>query len=419
MNNFWVTVGHTVKTRIQSKAFFWSTIIMMLLIIGLLNITNIIEVFSGDNETGESQQTVLVVDQSTNDSRVAEALENNNESTFDYQNYTEAGEESALEAARSGESDFVLTLQGNPVNLEAEFFGDENGSSVIGSVNQEVQRAKESLVTNQLGLSGEQLAMINAPVSFNEQPLTEGTEVATEEEQMQAYWMVYGLVFVIYLIVLSFGTMIATEVATEKSSRVMELIVSSVNPVVQMFGKLVGIGIFGLINLGTLVLAVIIGFMISGDNIIQNFFSGMIDMSLLFYALALIILGYFIYGGVAAMLGALVSRTEEVNQAIQPLVFLAMIALFISIFGLNAPDSAFVQVLSYIPFFTPQLLFLRIGMGTVPMWEVLLIFAILIVSALLINILAARIYKGGVLMYGKFSFKNGIKQALTMSKREK
>lgn len=260
--------------------------------------------------------------------------------------------------------------------------------------------------------------MIYAPVSFQIEPLKEDGEIETEETRMQAYWMVYGLVFAIYLIVISLGTIIATEVATEKSSRVMELIVSSVNPNVQMFDKLVGIGIVGVINLLSLTVAAIIGFQLNDVDLLEFFSGGTINISLLWYALLFIVLGYFLYGRLAAMLGALVSRAEEVNQATSPLIFLAMIAFFIAIFGLNTPDSMIIQVLSYVPFFTPQLLFLRIGMGTVPMWEVLLIIVLLLLSAIVINFIAARIYKGGVLMYGKFLFKEGIKRALTLARKE-
>ncbi|ALX49801.1 ABC transporter permease [Lentibacillus amyloliquefaciens] len=417
MSNFWITVRHTVSQRIQSKAFLWSTVIMMLLVIGMVNANNIMSAFSND-ESGESPSTIAVVDNTNSDDAMAEMLEAYEEGTYDYQHYTDGNREDALEAARNEAYDFVLTLNGDAANLEVEFFGGGSDHMAGQEVNQDVQRIKKSVVTNQLDLNEEELAMINAPVSFTAESLIEGEEVRTEETDRQAYWMVYGLVFVIYLIVITLGSIIATEVATEKSSRVMEIIVSSVNPIVQMFGKLVGIGIVGLINLASLVIAGIIGFMISGDDMLQSILSGVTDVSLLLYAFFFIVLGYFVYGGIAAMLGALVSRAEEVNQAIQPLVFLAMIAFFIAIFGLNTPDSTFIQILSYIPFFTPQLLFLRIGMGTVPIWEVILIIGILILSAVLINILAARIYKGGVLMYGKFSFKNGIKQALTMSEKE-
>jgi ABC-2 type transport system permease protein len=213
--------------------------------------------------------------------------------------------------------------------------------------------------------------------------------------------------------------MIATEVATEKSSRVMELIVSSVNPVTQMFGKIIGIGISGLLNILLIVVAALVGYTISGADYLDTMFRDVVDLSLLGYAILLIVLGYLLYGGVAAMLGALVSRAEEVNQALQPLIFLAMIAFFVAMFGLNVPDTMFIKVLSYIPFFTPQLLFLRMGMSTVPLWEIAVIISILMISVILINVLAARIYKGGVIMYGKFSFKDGMKQALRLGKKEK
>ncbi|MBB6448053.1 ABC-2 type transport system permease protein [Geomicrobium halophilum] len=414
MNNFWITIGHTVSKRLKSKSFLWSTVIMMVLIFGLMNVGTMISAFSSEEEAEESR--IAIVDDTA--SSIGEMLEEDQEGTFNYVNYTEGSEDEALEAAQNEEFDYVLALSGDAANLEADFFGSDSDFTVGQEVNQDVQRVKETVVTSELNLDEEELEMIYSPVSFHEQSLTEGGDVQTEETHMQAYWMVYALVFAIYLIVITFGSMIATEVATEKSSRVMELIVSSVNPITQMFGKLAGIGIVGAINLSVLVIAAILGYMVSGNDMVQAIFTEGADVSLLLYAIILIILGYFVYGGIAAMLGALVSRAEEVNQAIQPLIYLAMIAFFIAIFGLTTPDAAFIHVLSYIPFFTSQLLFLRIGMGTVPMWEIILIMGILIVSAILINVLAARIYKGGVLMYGKFSFKGGIKQAFTMAKKE-
>ncbi|SDY29393.1 ABC-2 type transport system permease protein [Evansella caseinilytica] len=415
MNNFWTTVAHTAGRRIKSKAFVWSTLTMVLLIILLTNLPSIIDKFSGDEGDNPA---VAVVDMTESVGGIAEMLASTAEGMFHYESYPDNQLDAALEAARKDEYDYVLALSGDIENLQAAFYGSGTDFTVSMDVNHDVQRVKEALVTNELGFNEEELAVIYSPISFNELPLSENGEVQTEETYFQAYWMVYALVFIIYMVVLTFGSMIATEVATEKSSRVMELIVSSINPVTQMFGKIIGIGLAGMINLLAIAGAAIIGSYISGEEFIKNIFSEMVDISLIVYALLLIILGYFVYGGVAAMLGALVSRAEEVNQAIQPLVFLAVIALFISVVGLNTPDTIFIQVLSYVPFFTPQLLFLRIGMGTVPTWEMIVIFAILIVSAILINLVAARIYKGGVLMYGKFSFKDGIKQAFALTKKE-
>ncbi|MBU9712621.1 ABC transporter permease [Evansella tamaricis] len=417
MNNFWTTVSHTAERRIKSKAFVISTLVMGLLIISLMNINTIIDRFSGDGE--EERSVIVVVDNTVSEGMFGEVLASFEEGgSFQYTPYSSSNVDSAVEDARNGEHDYVLALEGSFENISAEFFGGGSDFRVAMEVNNDVQRVKESLVTNELDLNEQQMAMIYSPVSFSESPLRENGEVQTQEGHMQAYWMVYGLVFAIYMVVLTFGSMIATEVATEKSSRVMEIIVSSVNPVTQMLGKILGIGAAGLLNLLAIVVAAFIGYTLSGDDFLETFFSETFDISLIIFALVLIILGYFLYGGVAAMLGALVSRAEEVNQAIQPLVFIAIIALFISVIGLNTPDAAFIKVLSYVPFFTPQLLFLRIGMDTIPGWEIVVIMGVLIISAILINILAARIYKGGVLMYGKFSFKTGLKQAFNLGKKE-
>lgn len=418
MSNFWITVKHTAGNRIKSKAFMWSTIIIAVIVIGLMNIGNIVSVFKGDDEKVEEKSTVaVVVDKEIEE--LGELLFSYNEGSFNYKHFSGGNIDLAKEAVENDEYDFALELKGDIINVEATLFGAGNDYMLGQQVRMDLQRMKEALVTNELGLNEEELALIYAPIQFNELPLTENGEVQTEESHMQSYWMVYGLVFVIYMIIILFGSMIATEVATEKSSRVMELIVSSVNPVTQMFGKIVGIGLSGVINILVIAGAGYIGYVTSGEEFLDTILRDVIDWSLIGYALVLIILGYLLYGGVAAMLGALVSRAEEVNQALQPLIFLAMIAFFVSMFGLNVPDAPFITVLSYIPFFTPQLLFVRMGMTTIPTWEIIVIFAILIISVILINLLAARIYKGGVLMYGKFSFKDGMKQALRLGKKEK
>lgn len=418
MNNFWITVAHTAKQRIKSKSFLWSTIIISIIVIGIANIQNIIDAFQGDMDGEEEfkERIALITDSESED--FAELLTSFEEGNYQYFIYTDGDVDKAKSAANEGEFDYILTLFGPFPDMEVQFYSSGTDFRLGQEVQYEVQRMKETYMINELGLNQEELAIIYSPIMFTEQPLQDDGDVQTMESHMQSYWMVYILVFAIYMIIIFFGSMIATEVATEKSSKVMELIVSSVNPVTQMFGKIIGIGIAGFLNLGIIILAAFIGYRTSGETFLNEFFQETLDVSLIGYAILFILLGYILYGGLAAMLGALVSRAEEVNQALQPLIFMSMIALFISVFGLNVPDAGFIKVLSYFPFFTPQLLFLRLGMTTVPTWEIILIILILIASAIAVNIIAARIYKGGVLMYGKFSFKEGIKQALRLGKKE-
>ncbi|AOM82936.1 ABC transporter permease [Salisediminibacterium beveridgei] len=433
MHNFWTTLAHTSKQRIRSKSFMITTAVMVIGIIAGFNIIGFFidrEENDFDTEGNGPEQAVYVVDESLDESGEATSplgliLADFQMGSYQYLHDDEMTLDEAQEAVHDMEhEDFepegVLHIEGDAATLDVTFYGEGTDFRIGQVLQQELNQARELFVMSQLSLDEREEEIFAGRIAFEEEALPQAAgDIQTEESYMQSYWMVYILVFAIYMIVILFGSMIATDIATEKSSRVMELIVSSINPVTQMFGKLVGIGIAGMINIGAIVIAALIGAYTSGQETIQNFITDMIDYSLIGYAILMIILGYLLYGGLSAMLGALVSRAEEVNQAIQPLIFLAMIAFFVSVFGLNTPDSPVIQWLSYIPFFTPQLLFLRIGMTPIPGWEIALITGILIISAIIANIIAARVYKGGVLMYGKFSFKEGIKQALTLSQKEK
>src|SRR5699024_8680541 len=109
---------------------------------------------------------------------------------------------------------------------------------------------------------------------------------------------------------------------------------------------------------------------------------------------------------------------EEVNQLIIPMTCLLLIGFYIAMFGMGFPDSTIVTITSYIPFFTPMVMFLRIVMLNVPVWEMVLFFGILVASIIVLGAIGARIYKGGVLMYGKTSSFKDIKKAIALSRKE-
>ena len=134
------------------------------------------------------------------------------------------------------------------------------------------------------------------------------------------------------------------------------------------------------------------------------------------YAVLLFILGYFLYATIAALLGSLVSRLEDVQQMMTPLTLLVMIGFFISMYGLGNPESPFITATSYVPFFTPMILFVRISLLSIPAWEIALGFGVLVAAILLFGIIGARIYKGGVLMYGKSNSLKDMRKALELSK---
>jgi ABC-2 type transport system permease protein len=129
------------------------------------------------------------------------------------------------------------------------------------------------------------------------------------------------------------------------------------------------------------------------------------------------LLGYFLYATLFALLGSLVSRVEDVQQIATPVSMLVVGAFIIAMFGLNAPDAPFITVTSFIPFFAPMIMFLRIGMLNVPFWEIALSLALLVGTIVFFAIVGAKVYRGGVLLYGQSSSWKDLKHAWQLTKK--
>lgn len=418
MNKFWIILSHTFMSRIKTKSFMISTAITLLLIIGIANLQTILDVFSGD----ESTDKIAVMDESDIlFTPLKESIEATNEDVeliaFD------KSEKQAKEAVKEGDYEALITLKLNDDQLpEATYFANTiTDSGLQMEMEQQIQQLKVATATEQAGIDETKLAAIYAPVSFETIALDKSAK--TTEELSQTRGIVYVMLFLLYMAVILYGQMIATDVATEKSSRVMEILVSSAAPVTHMFAKILGIALLGLTQVG---LFIAFGYAIISskkDELTGGMFEffGLQDTSLDIYIYAIIffLLGYLLYATLAAMLGSLVSRVEDVQQLMLPMMFLIMIAFFIAMFGLSTPDSTFVTITSFIPFFTPMVMFLRVGMLDIPVWETALSIGILAGSIVLLGIIGARVYKGGVLMYGKSSSLKDFKKAMALSKKEK
>ncbi|GAA0329163.1 ABC transporter permease [Oceanobacillus sp. FSL W7-1293] len=417
MNKFWTIVGHTYLSRVKSKSFIITTAITLAIIIGFANISSIIDMFSGDEESDQ----VLVIDESGiyGDYLQEKGISEGTGITFE--NF-EGTEEEAKDAVTAEEYDGLLVIAADENNLpEGDYYANriaETGEQV--EIEQILQQLKVVVGTQEAGIDQQTLDMIYAPVSLQTEQLDDSARTA--EEMNQSRGLVYVMLFVLYMTVLLYGQMIATDVATEKSSRVMELLISSAPPMMHMFGKIVGIGLLGLTQMIILLGGGYFAIQANQDSAAGEFFEvmGIMDNDpvIYIYAIVFFLLGYFLYATLAAMLGSLVSRIEDVNQLIMPMTMLIVIAFVIAMTGLGIPESTLITVTSYIPFFTPMIMFLRIGMLNIPFWEIGLSIGIMIVTIALFAALAARVYKGGVLMYGKSGSLKDLKRAINLSKKE-
>lgn len=416
MNKFWIILAHTYMSRVKTKVFIISTLITLLFIVAVTNIDSIINVFVDDEPT-----KIAVIDDSEElFIQYKEGMENANEE-IELVKFKES-EATAKEAVIEGEYEGLIVLSLNEANLpEANYYANHiTDFGMHMELENQLQQLKVAIATSVAGIDQETLTEIYAPVEFKATALD--LTAKTDEELSQARGIVYVMLFVLYMAIIIYGQMIATDVATEKSSRVMEILVSSAPPVTHMFAKILGVALLGITQVG---LFVLVGYgMISTkkDELTGGVFTyfGVQNTSLTVYIYAIVffVLGYLLYATLAAMLGSLVSRVEDVGQMIMPMIFLIMIAFFIAMFGLNAPDSTLVYISSFIPFFSPMLMFLRVGMLDVPIWEVGISIGLLIATIALLGMLGARVYKGGVLMYGRSSSFKDIKKAIALSKKE-
>jgi ABC-2 type transport system permease protein len=230
----------------------------------------------------------------------------------------------------------------------------------------------------------------------------------------QNYWYTYALVFVVYFLIIFYGQMIATSVTTEKSNRAIEILVTSVNSNSLICGKVLAGAIAGVLQAG-----IILGSGFVSYNFVKDAWGGMLDFLfdiptnvLVIYAV-FAILSYLLYAFIFGMLGALVSKTEDISKSASPVMMIYIVSFMIAIFGMSSDSNNIVmKVASFIPFTSGNAMFVRVAMGSVEIWEVIVAGAILAASCVIAGILAAKIFRYGTLHYGNpIKLKTALKKA--------
>ncbi len=259
-----------------------------------------------------------------------------------------------------------------------------------------------------------QLYQINAMIGSGMTPEQAGAvmsiqiESTTENlgaDQFQNFFYTYIMIFALYMVILLYGQMVATNVATEKSSRAMEVLITSAKPTSMMFGKVLASCIAGLVQLIAVFGSALLFFNVNrsywGDN---QIISSIFDMppELIAYMLVFFVLGFLVYAFMFGAVGSTASKLEDINTSVMPITMLFIIGFFVVMFSMSSGsiDTVLMKVCSYIPFPSPMAMFTRICMSVVPWYEIVISIAILAGSVVGIGVLSAKIYRVGVLMYG-------------------
>lgn len=225
------------------------------------------------------------------------------------------------------------------------------------------------------------------------------------KNQAQNFFYTYIMIFALYTVIMLYGQLVATNVASEKSSRAMEVLITSAKPTSMMFGKVLASCLAGFAQLiavfGSALLLYSINKSAWNDNmIISSLFN--IPVDLFVYMMVFFVLGFLVYAFLYAAIGSTVSKLEDINISVLPITFLFIIAFMIVVFAMarGNVDTTLMKICSYIPFISPMAMFTRICMSTVAWYEIAISIAVLIGSTVGIGFLSAKIYRVGVLLYG-------------------
>lgn len=433
MNSFWTVVGFTIRNKVKGKAFVITTLIIALIISIGINLPYIIAQFDkGDKVTNigyiQSQSEQAASGTATGDSLKAyyEKQENSNIVMVPLEDKGDASanEKQLKKAIDDGEIKGYLefgdmTDSGFPeMTYKSEKLME---FGMTESLQGALLQIRQTNVLQDAGLSAEQMAQLSAPIKigtvqiYTGEGSGSGNTGRTPAEQGVNMGVIYVMIIFLFMAIMTSGNMIASEITAEKSSRVMEILITSVSPLKQMFGKIFGMFVVVIVQV-TFYLAVIL------TNISMPHNKGalgnldidlsLVDPILLIYALLFFLTGFFLFATLYAAVGSIVSRTEDLGQAVMPLTFVSLAGFYIAIFSISAPDSMLVKVTSYIPVFSPFVMLLRLGLTEVPMWQTLLSFGILLVSIYAAVYISAKIYRTGVLMYGKRPTLKEIRKAM-------
>lgn len=232
-------------------------------------------------------------------------------------------------------------------------------------------------------------------------PNIDSETIVLGKDSAKNYIYTYVLVFGLYFIIILYGQLIATSVASEKSNRAMEVLVTSTKTTNLIFGKVLSGALAGIIQFGAIILTGSIAYNLNAaawNNSLDFIFNIPGNILLSFSVFG--ILGYLFYSFIFGALGALVSRTEDVSASSTPVIITFVAVFMVAVIGMQNTEGIILKIASFIPFSSFMAMFVRLSMGSVTNFEVLISLALLVISTVLLGILASKIYRMGTLMYG-------------------
>lgn len=414
MSKFALLFSQSYISKLKAKSFYITTIIMLLAVFGFFMWPTISSWFP----SADKPLKILVIDQTKADAGTY--FKSGKRLVFKSSSDTP---EQAGKQILKGKADAALVLNmkkegGLNAELRTKNPLQLNDQQLL---EQDVRSASQLFTIQQLKLTPVQAARImNQSINLKQKVIAPSADNGkTSKEKTTATFVSYAIAFIIYIFVLSYLSIISSEIAAEKDSRIMEIIISSSSPVVHLLSRVAGVLALAMTQFAVMIGAALLMAHYSQEGkywdllggIFSTLSAGYVIFAILFFFLACVL-----YTLIGAVLGSLVNKVQDVGQAIMPVTFLLMIGFFVAISGMSNPDTLIIKIFSYIPFTASMIMPMRIGATDMGLWEAFLSLAILILTVIGMFVFSLRFYRGSVLTYTNGSFVTKIKQAILLSK---
>ena len=398
MQQFFTVFKYEFKKIVLSKGYLISTGIMAVILAGVFFLPQLIsdlKLFNSDNNT----PVALIKTDYTKSETLVQTI---HAALPDYEvKLTDKSTEEAKQEVIDDKAKFFIEANHDltEVTKYSKIGFSEASVREVQSIDAIVKNLRQSDLLAEQNLAPAAIAkVLNPDVKINLETVNKNGAASV----IYTFVLIYAL----YMAITFYGSHVMNSVVTEKTSRAMEVLATSVKPNALLFGKIISTSLAGLIQIAAIIIEAFICVKISSANnpsfpvnqIISN-----IPTQILVYMLIFFLLGFLIYSFLYGAFASTVSKIDELGSAVMPVQIIIIFTFFVTMSAINSgnADTPFNVFLSYFPFTAPMMMFTRAIISNVSTLEIILSILVLIVSTYFIGWLSARIYRVGILMYGE------------------
>jgi len=417
MSKFWVIAADVYKKNVRSISF----LIMLLVPFILGGIVYVAGYFG--SQSGEVD-TIGITSSST------ELAESMSEAAPEDYEFKVVDSQTAGENELSDEKIdalFVVDV-GDNNQLDASLYSESNmGQSVELTLQQILNSMQTNMRAQELGLTMDEVNSLNQTADFQQQSVSfndAGEMELGEDDEDFNYAISFASTIILFVFIITYAGIISQEIASEKGTRIMEVILSSTRAQIHFYGKLLGILLVAVTQMVVYAAAFAISYQWVKDiDVIKNFIDSIslqgIFGTFLLFTLVFLVLGVFIYAVLAALCGSLVTKTEDTSKVILPVTYLSLIGYLLGIsLASFDPSNIIIRITSYIPFLSSYLMPIRLANETAGIENAMISLGILVISTILLTMASAKMYKSNVLVYNDKGLLATLKQSFTLMRNQ-